>query len=81
MNWTSLKASACVRLFALALIFSTVACQPIKTIPIVEIDMRVTAGVCEAWQPVTYSSRDTEQTQIEVRAGNAAREAYCRGID
>lgn len=33
--------------------------------------------VCEAWRPVTWSSRDTDQTIREARANNAAWEAYC----
>jgi starvation-inducible outer membrane lipoprotein len=38
----------------------------------------VTRQLCaKAWRPVTYSSRDTEQTQREARANNAARDEYC----
>lgn len=38
----------------------------------------IAADVCRAWRPVTYSSRDTEQTQTEARANNAAQERYCQ---
>ena len=41
-------------------------------------DIHITAGVCSVWKPVTYSSRDTDQTQLEARANNAARKAYCK---
>lgn len=39
-------------------------------------DAAVVQSVCRSWAPVTYSSKDTPQTQLEVRAGNAAREAW-----
>lgn len=32
---------------------------------------------CIAWANATYSSRDTEETQRQARANNAAREVYC----
>jgi len=36
------------------------------------------ADLCKrGWRPVTYSSRDTEQTQLEVRAVNSARATFC----
>lgn len=34
---------------------------------------------CEAFQPITYSSRDTERTRDEVRAFNRAFDAICPG--
>jgi uncharacterized lipoprotein YajG len=37
----------------------------------------IAADVCRAWQPTTYSSRDTAETQLGNRANNAARDAYC----
>jgi hypothetical protein len=37
----------------------------------------IAADTCRAWRPVTYSSRDTEQTKLQARANNAARDAYC----
>lgn len=43
----------------------------------IEADRVTAAQVCKVWVPITYSSRDTEQTQTEVRANNAARKAYC----
>lgn len=36
------------------------------------------ADLCaRAWRPVTWSGRDTEQTQLEVRAINSARATFC----
>lgn len=36
------------------------------------------ADLCRrAWVPVTYSGKDTDQTQLEVKAINAARATYC----
>lgn len=71
------KASAFVMLPLLGMTFCLAGCLPTLMTRTGEIDGKVTAGVCAAWLPVTYSSRDTEQTQLEVRANNAARKAYC----
>ena len=36
--------------------------------------------LCErAWKPVTYSSRDTQETQLQARQNNAAYDSYCKG--
>lgn len=32
--------------------------------------------VCHAWLPISWSSRDTEQTRNEVKANNSARVAW-----
>lgn len=37
----------------------------------------VTDPACIAWGLSTYSSKDTEETQKQVRATNAARAVYC----
>lgn len=66
------KAIACGALLTLV-----TACSPTLTTRTAETDRAVAAGVCSVWLPVTYSSRDTDQTQDEVRANNAARDAYC----
>lgn len=58
-----------------ALMTLVTACSPTTTTRTVETE--ITAGVCSVWTPVTYSSRDTDQTQHEARANNAARDAYC----
>lgn len=36
-------------------------------------------AVCGQWLSITYSSRDTRQTQDEVRLGNGRRAGYCEG--
>jgi len=52
-------------------------CQSIPT-QTAETEAAMVADLCDhAWRPVIYSSRDAEQTQIEARAANAARAAYC----
>lgn len=82
MNLKSYKASACVRLSLLAMTCFLAACQQMSTTrtAAIETDTSIVLDLCEhAWKPQTYSSRDTEQTQLEARANNAAREAYCRG--
>jgi hypothetical protein len=42
-------------------------------IPINEINTKV----CEVWVPVTWSSKDTDQTIKEIKVNNAKRAAYC----
>jgi len=32
---------------------------------------------CGVWQPITWSSRDTPETIVEVKANNARRAAWC----
>jgi hypothetical protein len=34
--------------------------------------------VCSIFPPITYSSRDTPETIIQVRRHNAGFESYCR---
>lgn len=36
-----------------------------------------TSGGCAVFGPITYSSRDTEETQKQVRRNNAAYDSYC----
>ena len=67
--------------FALPMLLGTMlflaACLSNPTTPTAATsDVKITAGVCTAWKPVSYSSKDTEQTRIEARANNAARKAY-----
>lgn len=77
-------ASALKTLSALGMTLCLAGCQSIPTIPIAatetpaQVEARLAAKTCKAWPVVTYSSRDTEQTQLEVRGSNAAREAYCK---
>lgn len=76
------------RLLMLATMCCLVACQSTPTIPIggtdlvAETEARLVKQTCdEAWKTISYSSKDTEQTQLEVRAGNAARSAYCGEVN
>jgi hypothetical protein len=34
-------------------------------------------SVCQVWKDVSWSSKDTTQTIIEVKINNARREGYC----
>jgi hypothetical protein len=52
-------------------------CQSILPTNTAATETSIAADTCRAWKPVTYSSRDSEQTQVEARANNAARESYC----
>lgn len=36
-----------------------------------------TEAVCAQWRGISWSSRDTPQTQDEVKANNARRKAWC----
>lgn len=53
-------------------------CLPTTTTRIAATESKIVTGVCKVWVPVTYSSRDTLETQLEVRANNAARDTYCK---
>lgn len=66
-------------LFVLAMTFALAGCLSTRTTRIAETDAAIAGQVCQAWRVVTYSSRDTEQTQREAAANNAARAAYCGG--
>ena len=77
MNSKLCKPSAWRGPLVLATTSCLAACSPTTTTLTAATDMRVAAGVCEVWRPQTYSSRDDEQTQLEARANNAARAAYC----
>ena len=79
MNSSSFKATGWNVLLTLGMMFCLGGCQSLQTTrtAATEADKSIAEGVCSVWAPVTYSSRDTERTQLEVRANNAAREAYC----
>lgn len=36
-----------------------------------------TRAVCAVFPPITYSSRDTPETVVQVRKHNAGRDSYC----
>lgn len=73
------RATAWTVLKVLGMTLSLAACSPtlMTQTAATSADQSIAEKVCRVWVPVTYSSSDTEQTQLEVRASNAAREAYC----
>lgn len=79
MKSSSFKMVGLLGLKLLVMTCFLAGCQltPATQTAAIEIDRNVVESVCETWKTVTYSSRDTEQTQLEARANNAAREAYC----
>lgn len=79
MSSSSCKASVSRMLLTLGMTSFLAGCSPTLGTPTAatEADTAAAAGVCRVWTPVTYSNRDTEQTQLEARANNAARKAYC----
>lgn len=77
---------AYAKLLALVTMFCLAGCSPTLMTPTGGIDREdvsqaisaLLADICsQAWLPVTYSSRDTSETQLEVRASNAARAEIC----
>lgn len=73
--------SVLTRLSLLVTMFLLVGCQLTQTTRTSETEKSLAFSVCKAWKPVTYSSKDTEQTSTEARANNAARTSYCAGTD
>jgi hypothetical protein len=37
-----------------------------------------TEAACAVWKPVSWSSKDTDQTITEVKVNNARREGWCK---
>ena len=64
-------------LLLLAMLFSLAGCLSSRTTLIAETEGRVVESVCSVWTAITYSSKDTERTRLEVRANNAARGEFC----
>lgn len=77
MNSKSFTAGALARLPMLATMSFLAACSQTSGTLTVATEAAVASDVCRVWQSVTWSSRDTDRTQLEVRANNAARDAYC----
>ena len=79
MSSSSFKATGLKLLVLLVMTSSLGGCQSLTTTRTagIEADKAVTVGVCRVWVPITYSSRDTDQTRLEVRGNNAARGKYC----
>lgn len=77
MNWNFYSMYGLKLLKMLAMMFCLAGCSLTTTTRTKETDARITAGVCTVWKPITYSSKDTPQTQLEVRGNNAAQKAYC----
>jgi hypothetical protein len=76
MRWKSSTAAACALLLTLATGCSTAS---LSITPTQTTETRIAADVCSVWLPVSYSaSQDTAETVLRVRAGNAARDAYCK---
>jgi len=77
MNWNFYMASALMKHSLLVMMFFLVGCQTTPTTQTAETERNIAASTCKVWVPVTYSSQDTEQTRLEIRANNAARAAFC----
>lgn len=77
MSWKTCTARASIAPLLLATMLFPAGCSPTTTTLTAGTEATVAADVCRVWLPLTYSSRDTELTQTEARANNAARDAYC----
>lgn len=63
---------------ALAVVSLLTACE---TPTLIGATDPVKTDICEkVFGPVTYSSRDTPETQLEARRNNAAYDSYCKGV-
>lgn len=58
-------------LTGLAMLSSLAACQTTKT------GATDRAAVCSIFPAITYSSRDTDETVIQIRRHNAGFKSYC----
>lgn len=65
------------KLLPLAVLLLLVACQ--TTTPTAGIETRVVDTSCVVFEPIRYSRRDTEGTQDQVKAHNAAWDSICKG--
>lgn len=52
------------------------SCEALTSIGVTDPEGARPTAVCQVWLPVTWSTRDTEQTIREARANNRAREAW-----
>lgn len=66
--------NALVKLAPLLSVLAMTACQ---SATVTAVSSQSIAVVCDVWTPTTYSSRDTAETQMEIVAANAARDAFC----
>ena len=80
MTWRTFIKSAWILPLLLATMCFLAGCQSIQTTHTAETERDIVAAVCWAWKPVTYSSRDTPETQLQARANNSAHDAYCRDV-
>lgn len=60
------------RLLLLAAVSMLSACQTTTQTAVIDTS-------CVAFEPITYSRRDTPETMIQVRRHNAAFNALCKG--
>lgn len=80
MKSRSFTASAFVRLPALAMTLCLAGCPSIQpTLTSGTTEAAIAADVCSEWVGIPY--KRTDWNQINVRANNAARDAYCRGAE
>lgn len=78
MNSKPFTRSVSKKLLPLVMTLFLAGCLQTTTTHIAATESKIVAGVCKVWVPVTYSSRDTLETQLKVRANDAARDTYCK---
>jgi hypothetical protein len=67
-----------LKLPPLALALTLTACATTGT---GAIDAEALKRVCAAWPAVSWSAQDTAATITDARANNAARAAFCAGVE
>jgi hypothetical protein len=79
MNSMSFKASVWTLPLLLGMMLCLAGCSLMSTTRTnaIKADHAIVAGVCSVWLSISYLSTTDEQTKTEIRANNAARDAYC----
>lgn len=61
-------------MLAILLILPLMGCSSLM------VTKETNASVCNVWKDVSWSSKDTTGTIIEVKINNARREGWCEGL-
>ena len=61
--------------FALAMLLMS----PLMGCSSLMVTKETNGSVCEVWKDISWSSKDTTATIIEVKVNNARREGWCHG--
>lgn len=76
MRSSSHSINALTLLLLLGTMCSVAGCSLTLGTSTAATETAIVSHVCKAWVPITYSSKDTERTQAEAQANNAANAAF-----